>query len=151
MVNLTKYKLAWVLSLTLILMSINSIAQTFPTFLHGTWKVENAEVYEHWDVISETSMKGFSYQMKDNKIQVSEYLSLSLDEQDLIYTALVLNQNQGRGIEFKLDLSQPLYVFENPEHDFPKKIVYQKLSDSEIMVTVSDGNKKGFSYKMHKQ
>jgi uncharacterized protein YciI len=43
------------------------------------------------------------------------------------------------------------FTFENPNHDFPKKIIYQKLSDTEIFVQVSGDKQKVFAYKMQKQ
>ncbi|MBE2190481.1 MAG: hypothetical protein IAE98_13595 [Candidatus Kapabacteria bacterium] len=122
----------------------------FPDFLHGTWKMENKEIYEHWDILSEGKMKGFSYKMKNGKMTVSEYLDLTIQGSDIIYTASVLNQNKGAGIDFRMTQSDSLFVFENPNHDFPKKISYLKRSDTEIFVQVSDGQEKGFSYIMHK-
>lgn len=125
-------------------------SQSLPLFLQGTWKMENKEIYEHWDILNEHSMKGFSYKIKDGKMVISEYLDITLKGDEIIYTASVLNQNEGKGINFKLIKSDTSFIFENPEHDFPKKIVYQKLSGTEIFVQVSDGGQKGFSYKMIK-
>jgi uncharacterized protein YciI len=122
-----------------------------PEFLAGTWKIENEDVYEHWDRLNESSMKGFSYIVKDGNISVSEYLDISKTDNEIIYTATVLNQNQGKAINFKLDKTDNAYTFENPDHDFPKKIVYQKLNNKEVFVQVSDGKQKGFSYKIIRQ
>ncbi len=137
--------------LLLIFFTSNLYSQTvFPDFLRGTWKMENQEIYEHWDVLSEGKMKGFSYKMKNNKIVVSEYLDIFTQGSDIIYTASVLNQNEGLGIDFRMTQSDSLFVFENPNHDFPRKISYQKRSDTEMFVQVSDGKEKGFSYTMNK-
>lgn len=54
-------------------------------------------------------------------------------------------------MDFKLTKTNNSFTFENPNHDFSKKIVYQKLSDTQIFVQVSDGNNNGFSYNMYKQ
>ncbi|PKL85711.1 MAG: hypothetical protein CVV22_06000 [Ignavibacteriae bacterium HGW-Ignavibacteriae-1] len=112
--------------------------------------MENQEIYEHWDILSEGKMKGFSYKMENNKMVVSEYLDIFTQGSDIIYTASVLKQNKGVGIDFRMTQSDSLFVFENPNHDFPKKISYQKRSETEIFVQVSDGKEKGFSYTMHK-
>jgi hypothetical protein len=66
----------------------------------------------------------------------------------MIYTATVLKENQGKGVNFMLTKTDSTFTFENPNHDFPKKIVYQKLNDTEIFVQVSDGKQKVFAYKM---
>lgn len=137
--------------LILLLNEITFAQSEFPDFLHGTWKMENQEVYEHWDKLNENTMKGFSYKVRDKKMIISEYLDISKKENEIIYTATVLYQNQGRGVNFKLTKIDSTFTFENPDHDFPKRIAYQKLTDTELRVKVSGGEKKSFSYKMRKQ
>lgn len=124
---------------------------SYPDFLQGTWKIENKEEYEHWDKLNENSLKGFSYKLKDGKLLVAEYLDITKVNQEVIYTATVLNQNQGKGIQFILSKADSSYTFENLHHDFPKRIVYKRLNDTEIHVQVSDGKQKGFTYKLQKQ
>jgi len=136
---------------TLFLSLINLVQASFPDFLQGTWKIENKETYEHWDKLNNTSLKGFSYKMANGQQVITEYLDIYLLENEIIYTATVLKQNGGKGINFTLTQTDNTYVFENPTHDFPKKIIYQKLSDTELLVTISDGKQKTFSYKMNKQ
>lgn len=132
--------------------AIPAIAQSaLPVFLEGTWKMENREIYEQWEILDEGSLKGTSYRLNNGKKSVTEYLEIRRQENAIIYTATVLNQNEGKGIDFILQ--QPdslLWCFENPEHDFPKVIIYQKRSDTEIYVQVSDGAGKGFAYVMNK-
>ncbi|MDT7827698.1 DUF6265 family protein [Pricia sp. S334] len=138
---------------TLLMLFLTDIAfaqSDFPDFLQGTWKMENKESYEHWDKLNENTLKGFTYKIKDGQLRVSEYLDISRNKNQIIYTATVLNQNQAKGIEFELTKIDSTFTFENPKHDFPKKIVYQKRNESEIFVQVSDG-KNGFSFKMKKQ
>lgn len=122
----------------------------FPDFLEGTWRVENKKSYEHWNRIDDDSLKGFSYRIEDGQLVVSEYLDIFRKGREIIYTALVLNQNQRKGISFKLTKTNDMFIFENPDHDFPKKIIYQLLTDTEILVKISDGNKKEYAYKMEK-
>jgi uncharacterized protein YciI len=140
--------------LTLLILSTVelTVAQSsYPDFLQGTWKMENKEVYEHWDILNENTLKGFSYKLKDGQMFVSEYLEITKVNNEVIYTATVLQQNQGKGVNFKLTITDSAFTFENPNHDFPKKIIYQNLNDTEIFVQVSDGKQKGFAYKMQKQ
>lgn len=148
----TQKTMKYILTL-LILLTVELIfAQTsYPDFLQGTWKMENKEIFEHWDKLNENTLKGFSYKLKDGQMFVSEYLDITKVESEIIYTASVLKQNQGKGVNFKLTKTDSTFTFENPNHVFPKKIVYQKLSDMEIFVQVSDGKQNGFAYKMQKQ
>lgn len=143
-----KYILTFVI---LLLTGIASAQPAFPYFLQGTWKMENKEIYEHWDKLNDDALKGFSYKKENGQLTISEYLDISRNGNELIYTATVLNQNRGKGIGFKVTKTDSTFTFENPDHDFPKKIVYQKLSDNEISVQVSDGGQGGFVYKMKRQ
>lgn len=122
-----------------------------PYFLQGTWKVENKEIYEHWDKLNSHALKGFSYQLKNGQMEISEYVDISERNNQTIYTAVVINQNEGKEIEFRLTKTGDSFTFENPDHDFPKSISYQRVSDNEMFVSVSDGKQNGFSYKMTKQ
>lgn len=133
--------------------SSGTFAQTgLPVFLQGTWKMENREIYEHWELLDDGSMKGHSYRLNNGEKSITENLAIRLVGDKVIYTAVVSNQNEGKGVDFILNQTDSLrYSFENPEHDFPKVISYQKRSDTEIYVQVSDGGQRGFAYVMRKE
>lgn len=139
------------LLLTLFTNNLASGQISIPSFLQGTWKIENKEHFEHWDQLDNQTLRGFAYKLENGQMKVSEYLDISERDKTILYTATVLNQNNGKGVEFKLIRADSIVIFENPVHDFPKKISYQKLSNNEIFVQVSDGKQKTFSYKMKKQ
>lgn len=132
-----------------------SCAQTNPLkdvdFLVGTWKMEGRENYESWEKAGE-KLKGESYKIKDGSKKVSESLEITFQNNQIIYTATVFNQNQGKGIPFTLNTNDKEFVsFENPEHDFPNKIQYKPLSEKEVLVKVLGKDGKGFSYKLIKK
>lgn len=120
-------------------------------FINGTWQVENTESYEHWDYISSDQLKGFSYTIENGKMEISEYLELKSQKGKWTYVATVIGQNNGQGIIFTQVKSDSLLIFENLKHDFPKRIIYKKLSENEIQVSISDGKDKIISYKLNKQ
>ncbi|MGJ1196497.1 DUF6265 family protein [Sphingobacterium spiritivorum] len=121
-----------------------------PVFLKGTWKVDNAEVYEHWDQLNDNTLKGFSYKMKDGQMNVTEYLEVTQIKDNLVYTATVVNQNLGKPVSFTMKKKDGELIFENPKHDFPKQITYRKLSDMEIEVRISDLKQKEYGFNMRK-
>lgn len=127
-------------------------AQTeFPTFLEGTWKLENQEVYEEWKLVENGSLSGISYKLADGEQTITESLEIIEQGEQIIYTATVPTQNEGKEIEFVLYQPDSLtYSFENPAHDFPKKIIYQKKSDTEIYVSVMGEDDQGFSFTMNR-
>lgn len=138
------------LSLFLVLfcgMFQNLTAQSvFPKFLNGTWKMEDKEVYEHWDQLNENSLKGISYANRNGVIVIMEYLEISNIQKEVLYSATVVDQNNGDPIYFKLIQSDSLFVFVNPNHDFPQKIVYHKIDEQKLFVEVLGKNDEGFSY-----
>lgn len=120
-------------------------------FLEGTWKVENKDVYEVWNLDENNFLKGESFKMENGLKKVTEYLSIKSRDNKTIYTATVLNQNEGKGVNFVLNrLNDSTFLFENSKHDFPNKIIYKKLEDGKVFIEVKDNKGKGFSYSMHK-
>ena len=122
-------------------------------FLDGTWKAEGKETYEVWEKdVSTNQLSGRSYKLADGKEIVSEYLNLTEKNGQIIYSATVLNQNDGKPVPFILsqDISKG-FSFENPAHDFPTKIIYQKKNDTELVVHVMGSDGKGFAIKFTKQ
>ena len=130
--------------LLVLVVQIGTAQNLLPAFLEGTWKMENAEMYERWDLLNDKTLKGFSYKLKNGTIQVTEYLEIIQNNKKLQYTATVLHQNNGEAVVFKQTKNKEAYVFENNLHDFPQKIVYQKLNDQEVLVEVSANTSKKF-------
>lgn len=136
----------------MIFFSVEAFCQNkIPEFLVGTWKIENVESYEHWDKINDRNMKGFSYTLEDKIFKITEDLAISQVGNTIKYMATVLDQNNGNTIDFTMTQSENVFIFENPEHDFPKIIKYQKLSKNDILVEISDGKKKAINYKLVRQ
>lgn len=125
--------------------------ENFPNFLEGKWKIEGGESYEEWTKHGDNSLKGISYSIKNGEFKLSEYLDIKVVNKDVYYIPTVIGQNYNQEIRFKLRKVDNSYNFENPLHDFPKKITYTFIRADSLIVEVSDGGKKLFSYKMIKQ
>lgn len=123
----------------------------FPLFLIGKWKVKGKETYEQWHVDKNSQLIGYSYKVIEGKEHITENIKISTDESGMIYSATVVDQNEGKTIEFELNKKiTDRYVFENVKHDFPNNISYQQESDNKLMVNVSNNEGKGFSYEMYR-
>ncbi len=121
-------------------------------FLIGNWKVENKESYEVWNKLSPVEFSGKVYKLIDNSKNIREILALKIIESEIVYQATVPTQNDGKTIEFKLNiLTKNTFSFENPQHDFPKKIQYHKIDENKIFIQVMGEDNKGFSYFMSRQ
>lgn len=121
------------------------------SFLIGTWKIEGKESYETWNK-KDGKFTGESYKFVNGKEIVTEKLELTIEDDQIIYTPTVFDQNEGKGIPFVLNLSRDsLYSFENMQHDFPKKIQYRILNKNELYVSVLGEKDEGFSYRLIRQ
>ena len=111
-------------------------------WLEGTWKRKNLKqgstAYESW-VVSSNSMIGLGVRLKEADTVFVEKLRIIETENGVSYVAEV--DHNASPVHFRItDFTQDSFVSENPDHDFPKKIVY-KLIDKELIVTISgDGN-----------
>lgn len=140
----------WISTFLVVLLTvaISNAQSQFPDFLVGTWKVDDQEVYEHWDQIHKHALKGFSYRIQNGQVIPTEYLEVVQEEDDILYLATIPYANSGETIRFSQTQSGKRVVFENPDHDFPRIITYETLSPSQIQVVLSDGENKQISYEL---
>ncbi|HPG07246.1 MAG TPA: DUF6265 family protein [Saprospiraceae bacterium] len=133
-----------------LLVNLAANCQTkFPLFLEGTWQVDEKNTFETWKKISGNHLKGYSFVMKDSTKIITESLEIYVQNDNLYYAATVPDQNDGKTIVFKLvPGSLTSYSFENPEHDFPNKIIYTNISEGKLTVEVLGNSGAGFTLKM---
>lgn len=104
---------------------------------------------EEWKTENDSVLVGESYFINGKDTLFSETIRLEQQENNLFYIVTVPNQNEEKPVEFKLTSSTSDYlVFENPEHDFPKKITYKLVNKDSLYAEISgDGKKQGFPFK----
>ena len=108
------------------------IKKLFP----GKWKlnVNNNEVYEEWIMESETELTGKSYSINNGEQDIGEVLFLKKYAGTWAYVAIPKEQNITL---FKLiKYSSNKFVFENAEHDFPQRIIYEFSDDDKLSVAI---------------
>ncbi len=120
--------------------------RSFFEMLPGIWKMKNKENYEQWSRADGNNLKGIGYKLKNGLPEISEYLDLSEEGNGIYLTAIVPNQNSGKGIRFKLKAEGEKYVFENSLHDFPQKIVYEFINEDNIQISLSGKEERVISY-----
>ena len=119
-------------------------------FLEGNWQVEDKQQFEKWEKKG-NDLIGVGYKLIDGEEQVLENLAIRVIDGQVVYQATVANQNDGSTISFQLnDSISDFFSFENPEHDFPKKIQYFKLDGSKLKVNVIGEDEKGFTFIMNR-
>ena len=116
----------------------DAIKKLFP----GKWKmdIENAEVYEEWELLSENELAGKSYSVKDGIKIINENLYLKKFADQWAYVAVPKNQNIA--LFAIIEYSPKKITFENKEHDFPQKIIYEFNKGGKLTAAI-EGNVNG--------
>ncbi|HKS53933.1 MAG TPA: DUF6265 family protein [Steroidobacteraceae bacterium] len=113
-------------------------------WLAGHWRIEQAggQVDEHWMAPAGGLMMGMARNIQDGKVREYEFTLLRQEANgDIFYVASPSKQTQ---TEFKLtSLKGGEAIFENPEHDFPKKIVYARQPDGSLLAAIEGPGRDG--------
>ncbi len=120
-------------------------------WLEGEWKRLNVKpgrtAYESWQKISADEWKGSGINMKGTDTSFIEKLKLIIKDGVIYYVADIAEN--GAPVYFRLTMiTGDSFVCENAEHDFPKKIAYQK-EGNKIKASIS-ANGKSIEYLFEK-
>ncbi|MBK7121923.1 MAG: hypothetical protein IPH68_03420 [Chitinophagaceae bacterium] len=82
--------------------------------------------------------------IKGSDTIVTERVALTNTKDAIIYTSTVEDQNNRQPIAFKMTKGDDnMFVFENPAHDFPKRIVYRFVTADSLHAFIDDGTEAG--------
>ena len=114
----------------------------------GKWVADDGEnrVIEEWRSLGSETYEGSgrTVSRRTGAVVSSESLRLVAMSSAVYYIAKV--SHNAYPVAFALTTCPAgRLVFENPGHDFPKRIVYSMQPDDSISVEVSDGRDQGFT------
>ncbi|WP_396176174.1 DUF6265 family protein [Flavobacterium sp.] len=116
----------------------------------GRWENKTPEgtFSEEWKTENDSVLVGESYFINGKDTLFAENVRLEQQKNDLFYIVSVPNQNEEKPVAFTLTSFKNHYlVFENPEHDFPKKITYKLVTKDSLYAEISgDGKSQGFPF-----
>lgn len=100
----------------------------------GKWNMGNGDTLstETWEMKNDSVFSSISMDVKNGK-DTLRYEEITIEQKgnEVFYIPVVKGQNDGKGVNFKLTSAEgQKLVFENPDHDFPKKITYQLSGDT---------------------
>ena len=113
--------------------------------LTGLWKMDGKRgaLYEEWLLSGDNQLTGRSYKLTNNDTVVLENVIISLQGNAIFYTPVVRDQNNQQPVPFKLiSNNNNRYVFENKEHDYPQRVIYELVSSNELRARI-EGSKNG--------
>ena len=120
-------------------------------WLSGDWETApgRRQIDEHWTAVAGGSMIGMSRTVAGGKTVFYEYLRIETRGDGIYYVAHPKARTPGT--DFKLmRLSGQEAVFENPAHDFPKRIIYHKNADGTLTARIEgDGTEKEKPQEFH--
>lgn len=109
-------------------------------WLLGKWenKSDEGNLLEIWRKVNDSLFIGESYFIKGKDTLHSENIQLKQQGENLLYIATVKGQNDDKPITFKhnIEIAKQL-VFENPQHDYPRKIVYKPFAKGHLLIEIS--------------
>ena len=110
-------------------------------WISGDWQIApggRAQIEEHWIQPAGGTMMGVSRTVAGGKTAEFEFLRIEQREDGIYHVA----QPKGRcpQTDFKLTrVTAQEAVFENPTHDFPKRIIYRKTADDSLTASIDGG------------
>jgi hypothetical protein len=142
------FVLASSLSPTIEAVQTDKPAQAFKiedlAWLSGDWETApgRAQIDEHWTKVAGGSLIGMSRTVAGGKTVFFEYLRIEARGADIYFVAHP--KARAPGTDFKLTrLTGQEAVFENPAHDFPKRIIYRKDGDGALTARIEgDGTER---------
>ena len=117
-------------------------------WLLGDWVAEDAkaEFHESWVELGPRSFEGIGLERAKpgGEVRGSESLRLVEMAGSVFYIAKVAHNELP--VAFRLvECSADRLVFENPAHDFPRRLEYRPKPDDRMTVAVGDGADEGFT------
>ena len=118
-----------------VLFSLHAPALSDISWIAGDWQTApggRRQIEEHWTAVAGGSMMGVSRTIEvtgaGDKTVEFEYLRIEQRADGIYYVAHP--KARCPGTDFKLTRSSATEaVFENPQHDFPKRIIYRKTDE----------------------
>nr|WP_316643427.1 DUF6265 family protein [uncultured Roseateles sp.] len=124
------------------------------SWLSGCWAAEGGEPgsVEHWLPPAGGTMLGLSRTVKKGKTVEHEFLQIRANaEGRLVYIALPSGQKE---TTFTLvSTSGGVVTFENPQHDFPQRVIYRLLQGQRLTARIEglrNGVLRGIDFPMKK-
>ena len=118
-------------------------------WLLGTWQQDRGEqiTFESWQQESDKAFVGKGVTVKDRDTTLVEYLRLENTDSGHYYVAMV--SHNPTPTLFRLISAEGKFTFENPEHDFPNRIIYRQIGEDSMVARIEgerDGQPAGIDF-----
>lgn len=107
--------------------------------LEGLWRMETGKgpIFEEWSKTDDSTLTGRSFRVNGADTLILENIRLVHDSDGIAYIPAVANQNDGKPVRFELaEYENNRFAFENPEHDFPQRIIYTVVTADSLVARI---------------
>lgn len=122
---------------------VRAMAQTadLPRWIAGCWSgARGAERFtERWTAADGATLIGVAHTVKDGRLSAFEFLRIVVRGDRLVYIA---QPNGAPPTEFAAapaDQTPAAITFANPQHDFPKRVGYQRVGPKGLTAWIDGG------------
>jgi hypothetical protein len=126
-------------------LACNSKKETviFP-WIHGRWTLEDGDIKitETWKQQDDHTLIGVSFVVSDKDTLVTELMSIQKMENEWVFIAKVNDNDPVLFTSQQGKSEDRTMIFENPEHDFPQKVIYSMGKDGGLYAAI-EGKEKG--------
>src|SRR5690606_16611405 len=135
-------------ALAILTASILALTPSDPVFkklwiLEGLWRMDAGKgpISEEWSKTDDNTLSGRSFNVNGSDTVVWERIHLAQDADGIGYT--VTGPNGNKAVRFQLtEHGDNRFLFENPEHDFPQRIIYTVITADSVVARI-EGLSKG--------
>lgn len=109
-------------------------------WLIGNWVTKTPEgtLIENWVKLNDSTFNGSSYFIKEKDTVHKEKMILQELEENLIYNTTIIGQNNNQPlIHTQTESLENELIFENPNTDYPKKIIYTLTNPTILRLKIS--------------
>lgn len=110
--------------------------------LQGTWARQKANetLYESWEKSSAHLMRGKSYTLSGTDTIMVEIMQLQNIKGKIIFTAIDAQHKEQGPTDFTLTrVDNNSYYFENPQHDYPRRVIYELPANDSLHAWIDGG------------
>jgi uncharacterized protein YciI len=102
-----------------------------------------SQSYESWQYVNDSLFQATSFTLRPNgDTLVTETIDLTVQNGAIHYIPTVKGQNDNKPVPFRLAEQEGVsWVFENPDHDFPKRIRYALVGHDTLHAQISGSGK----------
>lgn len=115
--------------------------------LEGEWTTpfKGGELIEKWEKKYNKMLEGKTIYLKGDEQLSQESISLFLKDGRIYYTPVIEGKENEEPVPFTLiEINKNKFIFQNKEHDFPQRIVYELRTSNELIATIEGETNKGF-------